>query len=1851
MAILTSNGSREDVQAKIDAATNGDIVTLPSGVFTWTTPVTVSGKAIKIRGEGADRVLARSTTSIAVGTGTKVFTLITETLDEIEELKAELTNGATVRIYRAGGELDANVGGNGLTGNLPWMEGTITSLSGTTLTMNITSTNYSGTHDVWIITRKPTTTVVVNVATGNGGLSITESVDGNVDVSRIHFAQDSSSTGDLTYLVKIDPTSGGEPVLIRHCSFLPVYGKAVQAIRHGSNRGVIRDCTFNHLPGSHGSQNGVYHHANAAVDSWSTASTMGAADTTGKSNLYVEACDFHYNNDVVDASENSRIVIRECLFNNSGIGAHGPDTDNWGARHYEVYDNVFTFNQNGSAAYNIQGFLIPRGGTGVFTGNTVDDIVSFGAWGDKSEVLLQIQMLTRLAGPNPVWGSNNDTSITSISVDNPTVVTSTNHGMITGDYVRISGSNSTPSIDGYRQITRLTDDTYTVAVNVTGAGSAGKSNRVDYPCPRQIGLGYVTGLGQDGLGNSTDSVGYVGDSEPLYVWDNDGTWNGVVVVDGTDNGQATDPDINEDYVKAGRDFFSDGTSKPGWARFTYPHPLSSGETILTTDGSRADVQAKIDLANPGDVVSLPAGSFTWTSGVTCTKGITIRGQGAGRVIGTSTTSVSVGTGTKVFTVELDETSQEAYAILPGEQITVYRTGGEVVGPSGVLSGQTPWMSGTVLSFVGDVLTLNVTATNHSGTHDLWFFATAASTTIDHNFNGTLITCVEPSSGTLEIEGIKFIHNSALSASDLGPRFVRVHGDSNGTPVLIHDNFFLLTKYTACVTFNETNRGVIWNSSFVALPFAQGPLAIQHVNNSLGSVWEGPSTMGTSDLTGESNLYVESCDFHGWLNATDFDSNSKSVFRNCLMDHAAIGSHGFDSSAYGLRHYEIYDNKWLYSGRSNGTTLPVPWKILLRGGTGVICDNEIPSSFGSDYGAQSSLNIGVWKLGHINSAVWGNTAVNILGATANNPTVITTTTGHGLTSGDFTRISGSNTTPSIDGKHQVTVLSPTTFSIPVNVSGAGTSGLSNRVDYPAPRQLGHGYVTGDGVDGLGNTEAGGVYVGDLEPLYIWDNTPQPPTLALHNGGNTYSNQDLIEDYLIEGRDYILGVAKPGYTKYEFPHPLRTEDSTPPEPTQVEAPIFSPSGGTFSAAQSVTISTPSVGATIRYTTNGTNPTNSSGTIYSSPVSISSTTTLKAIAYDGVLLDSDVTSQVYTFVQPTVATPQFSPSPGVYQNSVTVSISSTTPSVTIRYTTNGTTPSSSNGTVYSAPIVISTTTTLKAIAYRSGYQDSSVLSGTYTIKAKKPNVGVGHGPGKKKTITLSSATLGAAIYYTLDGTTPTDESTEYDEPFEISSTKTISAIAYGEGLEPSDVRVSLVQVVLSTCGRTPCPPTLPEPVEQTIFNGPYSYNCFTEDPTDPDPEEFCNEEQVVVLPCPEGSITDDIVVTIPPCTYTAASVEEANAEALAAAEAEADELREETPCLYENEEQECCDECPEGTTGEPICVTIDAADERFTDTSVELANAAALAQACADAALLREGTPCTEQAEDAEVQLMVASRSGTATLVGCDEFIVSSPPRFYRKAVFSGTSSSFWSGSFVDNCDNVIPLDVAIYDDITRQYDSLTGAVTFSGQTIFNGTPTPATSLSCEAGPDQNCSGDVPFGEGDITTWVIDSATSATRTDNPEFCCVRRTELGSVLYSIEYSGSATKILSEEDTEDDAITRFRNANSYPAPSLCASFTVPNLTPLNCGPSSRELRVSGRTFDFQESENTLTISNLVPSQDYDVRVEITRTDLDTMVSELAAYYEFTDTADGSGEINDTFDTPNVAGYSHKITNIEVFPA
>ena len=169
---------------------------------------------------------------------------------------------------------------------------------------------------------------------------------------------------------------------------------------------------------------------------------------------------------------------------------------------------------------------------------------------------------------------------------------------------------------------------------------------------------------------------------------------------------------------------------------------------------------------------------------------------------------------------------------------------------------------------------------------------------------------------------------------------------------------------------------------------------------------------------------------------------------------------------------------------------------------------------------------------------------------------------------------------------------------------------------------------------------------------------------------------------------------------------------PPTTTCAAPTCSPWAGNLSYGQAITLRTATAGASIRYTTDGSMPTETHGTIYNGALSITTgVCTLQAIAYAAGMTDSTVTSCVY---QLQCALPTFTPQAGAYGSAQSVSIISMVSGATICYTTDGSTPTETHGTVYTTPVNISNTTELKAIAYITGMADSNVAAGQYLFQS---------------------------------------------------------------------------------------------------------------------------------------------------------------------------------------------------------------------------------------------------------------------------------------------------------------------------------------------------------------------------------------------------------------------------------------------------------------------------------------------------------------------------------------------------------
>jgi hypothetical protein len=126
-----------------------------------------------------------------------------------------------------------------------------------------------------------------------------------------------------------------------------------------------------------------------------------------------------------------------------------------------------------------------------------------------------------------------------------------------------------------------------------------------------------------------------------------------------------------------------------------------GAAVYHSDGSAAKVKVLHNTALNGDTITLPAGTFTWSTSVTIMQGVKIQGAGGGRVEGTSTSRLAIGTGSKSFTLR------------SGSTINGFTVGETVTAHQKYIS--TNWMKGTVTSWNGTTLVLNVTNTSGGGT--------------------------------------------------------------------------------------------------------------------------------------------------------------------------------------------------------------------------------------------------------------------------------------------------------------------------------------------------------------------------------------------------------------------------------------------------------------------------------------------------------------------------------------------------------------------------------------------------------------------------------------------------------------------------------------------------------------------------------------------------------------------------------------------------------------------------------------------------------------------------------------------------------------------------------------------------------------------------------------------------------------------------------------------------------------------------------------------------------------------------------------------------------------------------------
>lgn len=332
------------------------------------------------------------------------------------------------------------------------------------------------------------------------------------------------------------------------------------------------------------------------------------------------------------------------------------------------------------------------------------------------------------------------------------------------------------------------------------------------------------------------------------------------------------------------------------------------------------------------------------------------------------------------------------------------------------------------------------------------------------------------------------------------------------------------------------------------------------------------------------------------------------------------------------------------------------------------------------------------------------------------------------------------------------------------------------------------------------------------------------------------------YTIVARGY-----RDGYYKSDAAY----SDQITVTPITLPTPTIYPSSGSYNGSVTVYIGSTVLGATIRYTTDGSDP-DSSSPAFSEPLDFTAATTVKARIYLDGYSPSDVVSQSYTVITQAAA-PSFQPASGSSATgNLNVTLSTTTPGATIRYTTNGAEPTIYSS-FYSGPLSLGVGLhTIKAKAFVAGGSPSATSTATYTVydpgsdvdpPTVTPPGGIFNSP---ITVTMTSNTEGADfIFYTTDASDPETSPTvqPYSGPFALEAGQYfIRARAFKSGVGNSNMTSANLTVVDASLGPPATPTIDPDgglftnPVSVTVtapdFSSPFNIrNLYvTNDGTDP-------------------------------------------------------------------------------------------------------------------------------------------------------------------------------------------------------------------------------------------------------------------------------------------------------------------------------------------------------------------------------------------------------------------------------------
>lgn len=234
----------------------------------------------------------------------------------------------------------------------------------------------------------------------------------------------------------------------------------------------------------------------------------------------------------------------------------------------------------------------------------------------------------------------------------------------------------------------------------------------------------------------------------------------------------------------------------------------------------------------------------------------------------------------------------------------------------------------------------------------------------------------------------------------------------------------------------------------------------------------------------------------------------------------------------------------------------------------------------------------------------------------------------------------------------------------------------------------------------------------------------------------------------------------------------------------------------------------GAVIKYTLDGSTPSENHGFLYNNDlgITINGNCSLKAIAFKDSFTQSEVFIQEYQFEVGVVTLDQDS---GNFQNDILLVPACTTEEVNIYYTIDGSVPSLTNGQTWLkntagdfTDISLNLSCNFRLIAVKNGYKDSVILDNDYLFEVSDISISQGNGDFYNDfDVYISCDTDSAKIYYTLDGSDPTaingsPVSVNVDGsymPVRINATTSIRFRAFKEGYAGSAIADRQYQMLI--------------------------------------------------------------------------------------------------------------------------------------------------------------------------------------------------------------------------------------------------------------------------------------------------------------------------------------------------------------------------------------------------------------------------------------------------------------------------